>query len=144
MDISSEYPKDTVKLFRDIKGYSNDRMAIIRDSYRNQSSPRERMTFPRDKPRPIRETTDLSWDEMGFSRRGYPGWMYPQNTPPGSHNRVTHILYHCQHHLVYNNRILLVMICGRIHVVEVMKIIAKERDKALLEMVKSVHKMNHL
>ena len=28
--------------------------------------------------------------------------------------------------------------------VEVMKIIAKERDKALLEMVKSVHKMNHL
>ena len=95
---SSEYHKDTVKSFRDIKGYSNDRMGIIwdRDSYRNQSSSRERMTFPRDKPRSFRGTTDLSWDEMGFSQRGYPGtdvgyprmynggpWMYPQNSPPG-------------------------------------------------------------
>ena len=72
---SSEYPKGTVKSFRDIKGYSKDRMGTIRDrdSCRNQSSPRERMTFPRDKPRSFRETTDLSWDEMGFSQRGYPG-----------------------------------------------------------------------
>ena len=28
--------------------------------------------------------------------------------------------------------------------VEIIKIIAKERDKVLLEMVKSVHKMNHV
>ena len=72
---SSEYPKNTLKSFWDIKGYANDRMGIIRDrdSYRNQSSPRERMTFHGDKSRSFRETTDLSLDEMRFSQRGYPG-----------------------------------------------------------------------
>ena len=129
----SEYPKDTVKSFRNIKGYSNDRMRLIRDrnSYRNQSSPRERMTFPRNKPRSFRETTDLSWDEMGFSQResilgltlgilectmvGH-GCIHKIHHLVCSHNRDAHILYQCQHHLVYKNGVLLVLICGRIRV----------------------------
>ena len=92
---------------RDTKGYSNDRVGIFRDrdSYpRNmfEFPSRERMAYPRDIPRSFRETTDLSWDEMGFSRGysrsdiGYPRmynggpWMYPQHTPPGMYPHSAH------------------------------------------------------
>jgi hypothetical protein len=78
------YPKGTTGHSRDMIGYPNDRMG----------SSTGRMAYPRDiNPRSFRETTQLSWDEMGFSR-GYPRndiryprmynggpWMYPQNTP---------------------------------------------------------------
>ncbi|CAB3996192.1 Hypothetical predicted protein [Paramuricea clavata] len=78
------YPKGTTGHSRDMMGYSNDRMG----------SSTGRMACSRDiNPRSFRETTQLSWDEMGFSRGyprndiGYPRmynggpWMYPQNTP---------------------------------------------------------------
>ena len=80
---SSEYtighPRDTIR-------YPNDRMGSSFD----------KMTYPRNRnPRSFREATELSWDEMGFTRehprndivypRMYNGgpWMYPQTTPPG-------------------------------------------------------------
>ena len=97
------------------------------------------MTFPRDKPRSFRETTDLSWDEMDSLIESILGLTLGilECTMVGhacihkihhlvcSHDQVAYILYQCHHHLVYSNVVLLVMICGRIRAVEVMKINSK-------------------
>ena len=99
MDMSGSYmdrsghPKDNIGHSRDMMSYHNDRMGSSIDGVR----------YPRNmNPRSFRETTERSWDEMGFSRGyprndvGYPRmynggqWIYPQTTPSGMFPHAAH------------------------------------------------------